>query len=933
MVLFGREREQAQINSMIASAVSGSGTVLAVVGEPGIGKTALLSHAEKVAKGMNLLRARGVQSEAHIPFAGLFELLRPALGALDQIPGPQAEALSGALALSPPRGEGRFAIGAATLSLLAAHAEAQPLLVVVDDAHWLDGSSGSALRFAARRLAGDPVAILLAVRAGEPSLLDGSDLPLLQLEGLDLEASTELLIHHQQSEAVDRRALLGIASRLHRETGGNPLALIELGELEEGSVETPLHEPIPALATVGRAYAERFLSLPDSARKMVLLLASSDAEQTSVLARPAAAMGVRLDDLVPAEEVGLLIVRPNRAVWRHPLARSAVYGAASPAERRAVHRALADALPDSEQDRRAWHLSLAVAGPDATAASALEQAGNRARDRSAHQEASVAFERAARLEMDEHRAARLLWAAADAAWLSGSGERACELLDQAEAQGPGPELRVKIDHLRGHVATRRGQVREGQVILLAGARAAADLGEQQAVVMLAEAVNACFYAGDARTMRRIADDIPAVASRHGDSRSAFFATMSEGMALVFSGESGRGPPLIRRAMTLLESSDELRDDPRLLTWAAMGPLWLREAGDWTRFVDRSLALARERSVAGVLPFLLWHVALHEATTDRWAEAEAAFYEAIDLATEMEQHAERCTALARLAWLEGRTGRFALSLEHASEALARSSELGLGLSEVWALAAMGETELVRGDPKAAMGHFERQQAVLEERGIQDADLSPAPELAETYLRLGFDARATRLAEEYGDAAAGKGLPWVLARAARTRGLVVRGEQFDECFEEAIRWHAASPDVFEAARTHLAYGARLRRSRQRLRARSELRVAIGMFDRVGAAPWSEITRAELSATGERIAKRDVSSMTKLTPQELQIAIHLAQRRTTRETAAALFLSPKTVEYHLRSVYRKLGIASREELAALRLSALEEAWEGSKEGLQRG
>ena len=911
-MLVGRHAEQAAVGALLSSARSGRGGVLAVVGDAGIGKTSLLSYAVSIADGMNILQTRGVQSEAHVPFAGLHALLRPALRALDRLPVPQAEALAGALALRPSREEDRFAIGAATLGLFAAHAEERPVLVVVDDAHWLDGSSGAAVRFAARRLVADPVAVLLAVRTGEPSLLDGADLPRLELDGLDLDASTEIL-RESATEYADDRALHDLAVRLHGETGGNPLALLELGSSGAPLHVTPLHEPTVVLATVARTYVERYASLPDRARWALLLLAASGADELSLIALAASKMGLSFDDLELPERAGLITVRGTSAEWRHPLVRSAVYGSATGADRRRVHRVLADSLPDAESDRRAWHLALAATGADDGASTALEQVGTRARDRSAYEEASLAFERAATLAGEEKRRADLAYAAADASWLAGAGDRVRRLLDEATAQASSPELQIRIEHLRGHVAARSGRMEEACEVLLAGARAAIGVDNERAVVMFAEALNASFYLGNPATMVSIAREIPAAASACSDPRSAFLAALSEGMALVFSGEGERGPAMIQRAVRLLESSDDLRDDPRLLVWGVMGPVWLREAADWSSFVDRALIVARERYAVGVLPNLLFHVAVFHATSDRWNEAEAEFSEALDLATEMGHDAERASALSRLAWLEARRGRFASASAHATAALDLSARRGLAPVEIGALAALGEAELVQGRPSNAAARYEHLQEVLVARGINDVDLSPAPELVEIALRTGDRSTAQRLSEGYRHEAAVKGLPWVMARSARTDGLVAAEDAFEVCFEEALSLHAATVDVFETARTHLAYGSRLRRTRQRVRARAELRSAIEIFDRLGADPWSDQARAELLATGEQVSGRGTPSVATLTPQELKIALMLSQGSTTRETAAALFLSPKTVEYHLRSIYRKLGIASRPELAA--------------------
>ena len=283
----------------------------------------------------------------------------------------------------------------------------------------------------------------------------------------------------------------------------------------------------------------------------------------------------------------------------------------------------------------------------------------------------------------------------------------------------------------------------------------------------------------------------------------------------------------------------------------------------------------------------------------------------DRARESGQRIDLAACLAFLARLEARLGSAAQSREHAAEALGLSRELGLGTFEAWAAAALGELELGAGNPEAALAHFEEQRNVLHTRGILDADLSPAPELAEIYLRLGRGPEAAKTAEEFTRDATAKAQPWALARAARCRAMVAAEGEAERYFDTALAMHALTPDAFETARTHLAYGARLRRERQRVRAREQLRAAVEVFDHLGASPWSEMARAELAATGETARRRDVSTLNDLTPQELQIALSLADGRTVRETAAVLFLSPKTIEYHLRNVYRKLSISSRGEL----------------------
>ncbi|HUJ56768.1 MAG TPA: AAA family ATPase [Gaiellaceae bacterium] len=887
-MLLGREAELAEIRRLLDDARDGRSGVLALVGEAGIGKSSLLEEAAALADDMLLLRARGVASEAQIPFASLLELLRPALGLLDRIPGPQAEALESALALRPAHAADRFAVGAATLSLLAVYAETQPLAVLVDDANWLDASSADAVLFAARRLVADPIAVLLTVRDGVSSLLDGADLPVLELAGLDLGATQRLL-----PDATPE-----LAERLHRETGGNPLALLELAR--EPRETPPLDAPVPVLTSVSEVFLHRAEALPEATRDTLVLAAATDRAEPALFVRA----GGDVEALEPADAAGLVTVGGGRIEFRHPLVRSAIYAAASPQTRRRVHLALAAALPDADADRRAWHLALAAVGPDDVACSALAQAGARARERSAYDVAAQAYERAARLAGDDARRGGLLGEAADAAWLGGEADRALALLDEAAPLVDSLEQA----HLRGLIALRRGPVGAGVENLLAAAeRAEASL----APVLLAEAVYGAFLSADARTMQECAERARSAALGASTPAESFFSHMTLGIAGVLAGDSSAGAAAIRSAASEFEAVAELRDDPRLLVWAAVGPLWLREAEAGHELTDWAVATARAAAAVGVLPYLLMHVATDQAATDRWVEALAGFDEAIALARESGQLVVLSFALARLAWLEARLGREEAAREHAEEALLFARELGVALCEMWVHAALGELELVLGRPDQALEELSELEALLARHELVDADLAPAPELVEIHLRLGDEGRALRSAAEYEAAAVTKGQPWARARAARARGLVAADGEFALCFDEALELHAETPDVFEVARTRLVYGARLRRSGQRTAAREQLRAAHETFEDLGAAPWAEQARAELAATGETARRRDPSTRDELTPQELQVSLLLAEGRTTKEAAAALFLSPKTIEYHLRNAYRKLAIHSREEL----------------------
>jgi DNA-binding CsgD family transcriptional regulator len=850
---------------------------------------------------MQLLRARGIESEAQIPFGSLLELIRPALMMLERIPEPQAAALEGALALRPGPGHDRFAVGAATLSLLAAYAEQAPVAVLVDDAQWLDGSSAQALLFAFRRLLADPIAVILTVREGEPSLLDGADLPTLRIGGLTSDEAA-MLLGGLAPEA---------ARRLHGATAGNPLALLELASDEPDLALAPEGAPVLVPAKISRAFLHRFGQLDQTARRALVLSATSDTGDLTVIEQAAARLGIDLSALSAAESAGLVTLHAGVVEFRHPLARSAIYAAAPADQRRDAHRALAAALPDRDIDRRAWHLAAAATGTDDKASAALEQAGARSRDRSAYAIAAAAFERAARLTADGERRARLLRESADAGWLAGFTDRATALLGEARALTSDPVTLVEIDGLTGYIATRCGPVMHGHAILTAAARRA---DAERAVALLADAAFACFTVGEPAELLAVAGLAQAALPADPSPRARFLAAMTAGMARILGGDAAAGAEAVHEAITLAENSAGLRGDVRLIPWLALGPLFLRETGAGRPLLDHALQAARARAADGALPFVLNLIARDHAATDRWAAAGAIYQEAIDLARESGQQVILAFGLAGLAWLQARHGREQECQACAAEALSLSHDLGTGLAEIWATAALGDLRLGLGDAAAAAGHFERQQQLLRDSAITDADLSPVAELTEAYTRLGRTAEARRVAAEFMSSASAKGQPWPLARALRCQGLLAVDGGFSAYFEQAERLHEQTPDAFEAARTRLAYGERLRRARNRVLAREQLRAAADTFERLDARPWAERARTELAATGETRRRRDPSTVNELTPQELQIALLLVAGRTTRETAAALFLSPKTVEYHLRHVYQKLGINSRDQLAQM-------------------
>jgi DNA-binding CsgD family transcriptional regulator len=387
--------------------------------------------------------------------------------------------------------------------------------------------------------------------------------------------------------------------------------------------------------------------------------------------------------------------------------------------------------------------------------------------------------------------------------------------------------------------------------------------------------------------------------------------MAAGMARVLAGRSGTDQ--VRAGIRLLGALAAPDAAAVRTWWLLLGPLWLRESGTGRALVRTALDESRAGSAVGTLPMLLFLIARDGATSDRWSNAEADYGESIALARELGHGTELAMSLAGLAWLQARQGREADCATHARQALELCARHPINSVGVWARYALGELALARGDVPGAVTRLADLMDFLAEIDLRDPDVSPAPDLAEALLRNGDRARAEQVAAGYADAAAAKGLPWAAARAARLRGLLADPGELDEHFTAALLLHAQTRDVFEAARTRLAYGARLRRARRRVDARPVLRAALDDFERLGARPWADAAAAELEATGESVPRAGDGDGERLTPRELQIALLLTEGRTTRETAAALFLSPKTVEYHLRHVYTKLDITSRAELVA--------------------
>lgn len=904
-MLVGREAERRAIDALVAGARIGQSGVLVLIGEAGIGKTALLEHVVATAHDVRALRATGNQAEREVPFGGLAQLLRPTEADLRRIPGPQADALGVALALrAGPRAD-RFAVGAATLSLLTRYSEDGPLGLFIDDAHLLDVPSGEAIAFAVRRLLADPIVVLAAARAGEPSPLISPDLPQRRISGLDVAEVRRLI-----TERLPTRSTPELATRLHQVTGGNPLAVLELGADPERLLSHTPGSPGPMPATVADLYSGRIAALTPDARTVVLLAAITGGDLT-VVYRAATALRIDLAAaLTLVEESGLVRVEQDRIRFGHPLIMSAAYAVAAPRERRQMHTLVADSLPADDLDRRAWHHCDAALGPDEQVAADIEEVGRRATGRGAYAVAATALERSARLSPDEDDRARRFLAAGEAAWSAGDARLARSMGESALAVSRTPDHRARALGLRGEIEARCGSLTEAVRTLWVAADEVAQTDPDRALTLLAQAVSACFYLGDARTALAAAERVDLLLAEQPGATAGALGTMAAGVARVVAGQPGM--PQIRRAVTMMAGVHSWPEDALHSGWLLVGPLFLRESGTGRQLVREALDDLRSRAALGGLSRLLFHIARDGATTEHWARAEADYAEGIGLARELGQTTDLAASLAGLAWLEARLGRANSALAHAAEALDLCTERHIYLGAAWAQFAVADVELGGGRPAAAAERYAELESWLARLGFLDVDVSPAPELAEALLLLGRIEEARSVAIGFGARAAAKGQPWAMARAARVAALLVPEADLDEAFRAALDLHDRTLDVFESARTRLVYGSRLRRARRRVDARPQLRAALATFESLGARPWADAAAGELRATGEAAMVRGSIGLDQLTPRERQIAVLLAEGRTTREAAAALFLSPKTVEYHLRHVYSKFAITSRADLA---------------------
>jgi len=916
-VLYGRREECAAVDRLLQAAREGHSRVLVLRGEAGAGKSALLAFAAGEARGMTVLRAAGVEAEVELPFAALHQLLRPLLDRLGRLPAAQAAALRAAFGLAARAGDhdpgddrpgDRFLLSVGVLSLLADAAEQRPLVCLLDDAHWLDQASADALVFAGRRLGEEGIGLLFAARDAEPRRFDAPGLPEVQLGGLDAAAARELL-----AAAAPAAPVAGVRDRLLAAAGGNPLALMELhAALSAAQLagRAPLPDPLPVGAGVERAFAERAGRLPAAARTMLLLAAADDTGEAATVLR--AAQGLELDagTLGPAEAGRLIRVEGARIEFRHPLVRSAVYRAATLADRRAVHPALAGALDGVGQaDRRAWHRAAAAIGTDDAAAAELERSAGRARARGGHAAAAAALARAAELTSGEPARARRLAAGAEAAWLAGRPQWALELADRADGLGPPPRLRADLQQLRARIEAWSGSPVQAHRLLADAAAAIADAGPEQAALLLSEAAQMAWLAGDMAKTTEAGQRLSTLAVPE-DSPARLVGRVLVGMAGLMTGDASHAAPLRREVV----ASAQAADTPLQLAFAGSAALFVGDDAAAADLLGRAVAAARAAGEISILAWLLAQLAALQAWTSRWPLAVATASEGLRLAAETGQDNAAAYHHGVLAWVAAAQGREQECHAHATAALQQAGRRALAVPASIAVWALGLAELGVGRPDMALDRLGQLAAALPGLGHPLPATFAAADLVEAAVRAGRPEAGPAAVARLEGWAATAAPSWGLALVARCRGLLSDGDAAAGHFAQALQLHAAAGRAFDRARTELAYGQALRRARRPSQARGHLRAALDGFDQLGAAGWAGRARAELRASGETARRRNPSTLTQLTPQELQIARLAAGGATNREIAAQLFVSPRTVEYHLYKVFPKLGVASRVELARL-------------------
>jgi DNA-binding CsgD family transcriptional regulator len=915
--LRGRASECETLRGLISTVRSGSCQVLVLRGEAGVGKTALLDYVTELASGFRSIHLAGVQSDMELAFAGLHQLCAPLMEHVDELPEPQREALAVAFGRGIGPTPDRFLVGLAVLSLMAAAANGQPLLCVVDDAQWLDQVSVQTLAFVARRLMAEPVALIFAVRDGGAEVLAG--LPELVIKGLS-DSDARDLLESVMVGGIDPR----VRDRIVAETRGIPLALVEVprnvaaAELAGGFWLTGEHH---AAGQIEDGFVRRIQSLPEPTRRLVLVAAAEPVGDAALFLRAAAQLGIAVDALGPAEAAGVIEFGP-RMRFHHPLMRSAAYRAAGLTDRRAIHRALADATdPQSDPDRRAWHAANAAGGPDDAVAAELETSAGRAQSRGGIAAAATFLERATALTSHPaQRAARAL-AAAQAKRDAAAPEAAHELLAIAELGQLSDSQRAQVARLRAQmefVRSRGGEDGAPQVgktapQLLDAAKALEHHDDFSARETYLEAIAAIMYAGrvgEPGALANVAEAASSAISRTPDLPRPVDLLL-KGMAERITAGVSAGSTTLRAA---LEAMCQLAqsDASSVRRWMVPAFPILQEAAAhelWDEgLVDQlSTAVVRQARNVGALDglprALVYRAGVH-LLAGQFATATTLIEEANVIAAATDHHRPvRYHSLLLCAW-RGVPAE-AISVIEAATADGRARGEGRLLGLTGYASAVLYNGLGRYDEAFAAA---REGCEYEDLGFYGWCLF---ELIEAAAHTGEHDAVAPAMQRFEERAGTSGTDWGLGALASARALLADNVHAEGLFLEAIERLDRTRIVVHLARTRLAYGEWLRRVNRRVDARRHLNDAHETFTRMGAQAFAERARRELVATGEKVRKHQASSSGELTAQEAQIARLAGDGLTNPEIGAQLFISTHTVEWHLRKVFVKLGITSRRQL----------------------
>jgi DNA-binding CsgD family transcriptional regulator len=898
--LRGRRDECAALDGLLRGARTGRSGVLVVRGEAGVGKTALLDYAIGSASGMLVVRASGVESEVELAFAALHQLCAPLLNRLEGLPAPQRHALEITFGLSDGPAPDRFFVGLAVLGLLSEAAEERPLLCVIDDAQWLDKASAQTLAFVARRLLADSVVVIFATREPGGEL---TGLPNLRVDGLRGADARSLLVSVIPGRLDER-----IADQLLAETRGNPLALLELPrELSAAQLAGGFGLPA-ALSLSGRiedSFLARLKTLPEETQCLLLVAAAEPTGDPALLWRAAELLGITGSMLEPAESTGLIEV-DSRVRFRHPLARSAVYRAATPEDRRHVHRALAEATDGhADPDRRAWHLAEAAAGPDEDVVAELQRAAGRAQSRGGLAAAAAFLKRAVALTPERSRRARRALAAAQTEYEAGALDDALALLATAEAGAIDVLHRARAQLLRAQIAfaLRRGS--DAPPLLLKAARDLETVDPNLARATYLEALSAAMFAGRLDRGGGVVEvSEAALAGPAPPQPPGPSDLLLQGLAVQFSDGYAAGAPILKEAVRAFSRETMLPpEEARWLWFASQIALYLWDEHAWMVLSTRHLDLVRENGALTALPFVLTtRTSVLASFGD--LDAAASLEEELRAATEATGIAPGPYGALSLAAWRGREVEFAqLTQTAVKEAQARGEGLALTVTERLSGAlynGLGRYDAVL----AAVGPAER----YHEEG---PSLWTLAELIEAAVRSGQPQLAGRALELIAETTRAAGTDWGLGIETRCRALLSDGDRADSLYREAIERFGRTHIRVQLARAHLLYGEWLRRERRRVNAREQLRTAFEMCNAMGIEGFAARAERELLATGERVRKRAVETRDELTTQEAQVARLARDGLSNAEIGERLFISQHTVAYHLRKVFTKLDITSRNQL----------------------